>query len=150
MPGRNIKKLKRLQPKQEESGAIRILYVEDAEVIRDTIARLLELKGYKVAYAPNGEEGVKMALSWKPDVILMDLRMPIMDGYKAIREIRTNPKTRHIPIFVVSAWSSRKERAQAMQAGADEFFVKPPDLNRLAQAIDKVTAASGKARKPNR
>jgi len=138
------KKLKRLQPRDEHSKPIRILYVEDAEVIRDTIGQLLEVYGYKVAYAKNGKEGVEMAQQWKPDQVLMDLRMPLMDGYKAINEIKFNPQTRHIPIFVVSAWSSKKERDQARLAGADEFFVKPPDLNRLIEAIDIAVAASSK------
>ena len=136
------KKLRKLQLRDDNSKPTRILYVEDAEVIRDTIARLLEVYGYKVAYAKNGKEGVEMAQQWKPDLVLMDLRMPIMDGYKAINEIKFNPQTRHIPIFVVSAWSSKKERDQARLAGADEFFVKPPDLNRLIEAIEIAVAAS--------
>jgi CheY-like chemotaxis protein len=141
------KKLRKLQLKEDTGRPTRILYVEDAEVIRDTISRLLEVYGYKVAYAKNGREGVEMALKWKPDLVLMDLRMPIMDGYHAIQEIRFNPETSHLPIFVVSAWSSRKERDQAKIMGADEFFVKPPDLNRLIEAIEQAVAASPK--KPN-
>ncbi len=137
------KKLKRLEPKPAKSRATRVLYVEDAAVIRDTIARLLELKGYDVAYAKNGKEGVEMTQSWKPDVVLMDLRMPVMDGYNAIEQIKQNPKTKQIPVFVISAWSSKKERTQAKLVGADQFFVKPPDLNRLVDAIDK--AAGSKA-----
>lgn len=139
------KKLKRLKPRQEEdSDAIRVLYVEDAQVIRDTISRLLELNGYNVAYAKNGEEGVKKALSWQPDVILMDLRMPVMDGFNAINEIKLNPLTKSIPVFVISAWSSKKERTQAKLVGADGFFVKPPDLNKLIEAIEKAVATSGR------
>jgi CheY-like chemotaxis protein len=129
------RKIRRLQ-----KGIIKVLYVEDAAVIRDTIARLLEISGYDVAYAKNGEEGVKKALSWKPDVVLMDLRMPVMDGFKAINQIKTNPKTSHIPIFVVSAWSSKKERTKAKLEGADEFFVKPPDLNQLIDSIERAVA----------
>src|SRR6185295_7879244 len=144
MTKQDPKKLRKLQLKDDNSKPTRILYVEDAEVIRDTIARLLEVYGYKVAYAKNGKEGVEMAQQWKPDLVLMDLRMPVMDGYKAINEIKFNPQTRHIPIFVVSAWSSKKERDQARLAGADEFFVKPPDLNRLIEAIDIAVAASSK------
>jgi twitching motility two-component system response regulator PilH len=134
------KKIKKLQPKPGKD-VIRILYVEDAAVIRDTIARLLKISGYEVAYAKNGEEGVKMTLSWKPDVVLMDLRMPVMDGYKAINQIKTNPQTSHIPVFVVSAWSSKKERAKAKLEGADEFFVKPPDLNKLIESIEQAVAS---------
>ena len=136
------KKIKRLTPQTKGNGPIRILYVEDAAVIRDTIARLLELKGYEVAYAKNGKEGVELAQSWKPDVVLMDLRMPVMDGYSAINHIRLDPQTHHLPIFVVSAWSSKTERNKAKMAGADDFFVKPPDLNRLIETIEKVVGRS--------
>ncbi len=138
MTERQPKKLKRLEPKQKIKPP-RVLYVEDAAVIRDTIARLLELKGYTVNYAKNGREGVDLAKKWHPDVILMDLRMPVMDGYEAINAIKLSVDTRHIPIFVISAWSSKKERSKAKLAGADEFFVKPPDLTALTNAIDKVT-----------
>jgi CheY-like chemotaxis protein len=134
------RKLKKLIPKSGKKESIRVLYVEDAAVIRDTIVRLLELKGYTVNHAKNGKEGVELALSWNPHVILMDLRMPVMDGYKAISEIKANPQTRDLPVFVISAWSSKKERTQAKLAGADEFFVKPPDLDRLTEAIDKAAA----------
>ena len=142
MTQQDPKKLRKLQLRDDNSNPTRILYVEDAEVIRDTIGQLLEVYGYKVAYAKNGKEGVEMAQQWKPDLVLMDLRMPIMDGYKAINEIKFNPQTRHIPIFVVSAWSSKKERDQARLAGADEYFVKPPDLNRLSEAIKIAVTAS--------
>jgi CheY-like chemotaxis protein len=137
MTDQKPKKLKRLTPREpDDSNAIRILYVEDAEVIRDTIARLLELHGYKVAYAQNGKEGVDKAISWGPDVILMDLRMPVMDGFKAMEEIKEDPRTRGTPVFVISAWSGKKERTQAKLSGADGFFVKPPDLNKLIEAIE--------------
>ena len=134
------KKLKKLRSKSDKAAATRILYVEDAEVIRHTVSRLLELNGYKVAYAKNGEEGVEMTHRWKPQVVLMDLRMPVMDGYKAISQIKSDPRTNHIPVFVISAWSSNKERARARKAGADDFFVKPPDLNKLIDTIEKAIA----------
>jgi CheY-like chemotaxis protein len=136
------KKLKKLQLRNSDKSPTRILYVEDAEVIRDTIFRLLEVYGYKVAYAKNGQEGVETAIKWQPDLVLMDLHMPLMDGFKAIHEIRFNPETHHIPIIVVSVWGGQKERDQARLAGANDFFVKPPDLNQLIEAIDRAVAAS--------
>ncbi|MBN1992589.1 MAG: response regulator [Anaerolineae bacterium] len=139
------KKLKKLSSRLlEPNDAIRVLYVEDAEVIRDTIARLLELNGYKVAYAKNGQEGVAMASRWNPDVVLMDLRMPVMDGFKALEQIKANPQTKHIPVFVISAWSGKKERTQAKISGADGFFVKPPDLNKLIETIENAVKTSGR------
>jgi chemosensory pili system protein ChpA (sensor histidine kinase/response regulator) len=140
------KKLKKLQFQNNKRKPTRILYVEDAEVIRDTIFRLLEVYGYQVAYAKNGQEGVDMAIQWQPDLVLMDLHMPVMDGFKAIYEIRFNPKTQHIPIIVVSAWSGKREQDQARLAGANGYFVKPPDLNRLIEAIDRAVASSKKSK----
>lgn len=142
MAAPEFRRLKRLQSQDNKKPPIRVLYVEDAEVIRDTIARLLEIYGYDVNYARNGQEGVEMAIHWKPYMILMDLRMPIMDGYKAIQELKLNPTTRNIPVFVVSAWSSQREREQARLAGADQFFVKPPELTKLVEAIENAVAAA--------
>lgn len=136
------KTLKRLRAKNGKRKATRVLYVEDARVIHDAISMLLELNGYQVAYARNGQEGIEMALRWQPDVVLMDLCMPVMDGYTAINKIKLNPKTRQIPVFVMSAWSGQKEYTQAKLAGADEYFVKPPDLNKLIGAIEKAIANS--------
>jgi CheY-like chemotaxis protein len=135
-----------LRPKSDKR-VIKVLYVEDAAVIRDTISRLLKLSGYEVAYAKNGQEGVEMTRKWRPDIVLMDLRMPVMDGYKAINRIKTNPATKHIPIFVVSAWSSKTERMKAKLEGADEFFVKPPDLNKLIESIERAVTSSSSGRK---
>jgi two-component system cell cycle response regulator DivK len=142
MTEQGFKKLKKLQPRDKNNQPVRILCVEDTEVVRDTMVQLLEVYGYKVASAKNGQEGVEMALKWRPDLVLMDLRMPIMDGYNAIYDIRFNSQTRHIPIFVVSAWSSKRERDQAKLAGADAFFVKPPNFNHLIEAITSAVAAS--------
>jgi CheY-like chemotaxis protein len=128
-------KLSGLQPGAENKKRIRILYAEDTEVIRNVMAQTLEIYGYTVATAKNGREGVEMALQWQPDLILMDLRMPVMDGYQAIQAIKVNPKTRHIPIFVISAWNSQREQDQARSAGADAFFAKPTDIKRLNEAI---------------
>jgi CheY-like chemotaxis protein len=142
MAAQGSKKIKRIAPKQATDKSTRVLYVEDAAVIRDTVARLLALRGYKVAYAKNGKEGVEMARKWNPDVVLMDLRMPVMDGYHAIKQIKLNPATKLIPVFVITAWSSRRERSKAKLAGADEFFVKPPDLDQLTKAIDQAVSPS--------
>jgi len=141
MADQSPKKIQKLQPRADKS-VIKVLYVEDAAVIRDTISRLLKLSGYEVEYAKNGQEGVEKTVSWKPDVVLMDLRMPVMDGYKAINQIKTNPETKHIPVFVVSAWSSKTERMKAKLEGADEFFVKPPDLNKLIESIERAVGTS--------
>lgn len=142
MSSPKLKKLKRLAPREPEQKITRILYIEDTEVIRDTISRLLELHGYDVAFAKNGQEGLDKIRSWRPNVILMDLRMPIMDGFQAIEEIRANPSTKYIPVIVISAWSGKTERTQAKIAGANAFFAKPPDLNRLIETIEELLTTS--------
>lgn len=136
------KKLKRLTPIPQKDKLIRVLYVEDTEVIRDTISSLLEAHGYQVALAKNGHEGIKRVQSWQPHIILMDLRMPGMDGYNTIETLKTDMATKHVPIIVISAWSGKRERTQAKLAGADEFFPKPPDLGRLMQAIETLVVES--------
>jgi len=101
------------------------------------MAQMLQLSGYEVAVASDGIEGVDQARSWSPDLILMDLRMPRMDGFEAIRELRKDPTTAGIPIIAISAWASAKHKERAMQAGANEHFTKPVDLSRLLETINR-------------
>jgi two-component system cell cycle response regulator DivK len=100
----------------------KILYVEDHPAQRDIMAQMLELSGYNVAVASDGVEGVDQARAWNPDLILMDLRMPRMDGF---------------PIIAISAWASAKHKERALEAGADEHFTKPVDLSRLIETINR-------------
>jgi len=113
----------------------KILYVEDHPAQRDIMAQMLELGGFEVEVANNGEEGVEKALSWLPDIVLMDLRMPRMDGFEAIELIRANETTANTPIIAISAWASGKHKKRAIDAGATEHFTKPVDLNRLMTTI---------------
>jgi two-component system cell cycle response regulator DivK len=115
----------------------KILYVEDHPAQRDIMAQMLELSGYEVAVACDGMDGVEQARSWNPDLILMDLRMPRMDGFEAIKLLRSNPETADIPIIAISAWASAKHKERALDAGADEHFTKPVDLSRLIETINR-------------
>ncbi len=115
----------------------KILYVEDHPAQRDIMAQMLELSGYEVAVASDGIEGVEQAHSWCPDLILMDLRMPRMDGFEAIKLLRSDPETADIPIIAISAWASAKHKERALDAGADEHFTKPVDLSRLIETINR-------------
>jgi two-component system cell cycle response regulator DivK len=115
----------------------RILYVEDHPAQRDIMAQMLELSGYEVAVACDGIDGVEQAHSWCPDLILMDLRMPRMDGFEAIKLLRSDPETADIPIIAISAWASAKHKERALDAGADEHFTKPVDLSRLIETINR-------------
>lgn len=114
---------------------IRILYVEDVEDIRLPISQILTILGYEVMCADNGKQGVEAAEKWNPDIILMDLRMPVMDGPTAIRILRSNPHTSDIPIFVLSAYSDAKTRDLCKQIGVNRFMSKPVDVEKLDTAI---------------
>jgi len=113
----------------------RVLYVEDDKDLQFPISQILGMMGYEVACADNGKMGVEKAESWKPDVILMDVRMPIMNGPEAIRILRSKPDTERTPIFVLSAYSDSKTRDSCRQAGADAFFTKPIDIEKVDAAI---------------
>jgi two-component system cell cycle response regulator DivK len=115
----------------------KVLYVEDHPAQRDILAQMLELNGFEVAVAGDGLEGVEKARSWLPDLILMDLRMPKMDGFEAIKVIRATEETQGIPIIAISAWASAKHKERAIDAGANEHFTKPVDLNRLLTTIGR-------------
>ena len=124
----------------DSTGAQKILYVEDEKTLRNVISQLLTILGYKVTCAVNGKEGVQKAETWQPDVILMDVRMPIMDGIEAVQVLRGNSKTATIPVFMLSAYSDKKTRDACMQAGADGFFTKPPDIAKIDSVIKQTMA----------
>ena len=115
----------------------KVLYVEDHPAQRDILAQMLELNGFEVDVASDGLEGVEKARSWLPDLILMDLRMPKMDGFEAIKVVRSEETTKDIPIIAISAWASAKHKERAMESGANEHFTKPVDLNRLLTTINR-------------
>lgn len=115
----------------------KVLYVEDHPAQRDILAQMLELNGFEVAVAGDGLEGVEKARVWHPDLILMDLRMPKMDGFEAIKLIRSEEPIQQIPIIAISAWASAKHKERALEAGANEHFTKPVDLNRLLTTIGR-------------
>ena len=114
---------------------IRVLYVEDDKSLQLTISQMLKLLGYVVETADNGQLGVEKAESWQPDVILMDVRMPLMNGDEAIRVLRSKPDMADIPIFVLSAYTDAKTRNTCRAAGADKFFTKPADIRKVDTAI---------------
>ena len=115
----------------------KVLYIEDHPAQRDILAQMLELNGFEVAVASDGVEGVDKAREWLPDLILMDLRMPRMDGFEAIKVLRSEDQTAIIPIIAISAWASAKHKERALAAGANEHFTKPVDLNRLLTTIGR-------------
>jgi len=113
----------------------RILYVEDEKDLQTCMVDLFNLLGYEVVCADNGKQGVEKAENCNPDIILMDVRMPVMNGYEAIEVLRSKPNTHNIPIFMLTAYTDYKTRTSCKKVGADGFFAKPPDISKIDKAI---------------
>ena len=114
----------------------KILLVEDNEMNRDMLSRRLERKGYTVAIAVDGQQGVDMTYSESPELILMDMSLPGLDGWEATRQIKGAPATRGIPVIALTAHAMSGDREKAMAAGCDDFDTKPVDLARLLEKIE--------------
>ena len=119
----------------------KVLYVEDNDDNVFMLKMRLELLGeFKVLTAEDGEKGCAMAVSDRPDIILMDLEMPVMDGWEATRRLKVNPQTRDIPVIALSAHALAGEREKALAAGCNEFDTKPIEFDRLVATVRRVLA----------
>jgi CheY-like chemotaxis protein len=119
----------------------KILLVEDNEMNRDMLSRRLERRGHQVLTAVDGEQGVAMAKSERPDLILMDMSLPVLDGWEAARRIKTDAETQAIPIIALTAHAMVGDREKAIEAGCDDYDTKPVEFQRL---LEKVGALLGK------
>jgi CheY-like chemotaxis protein len=119
----------------------RILLVEDNEMNRDMLSRRLMRNGFEITLAVNGQEGVDKASSDRPDLILMDMSLPVMDGWEATRQIKANAETRAIPVIALTAHAMADDKAKALAAGCDDFDTKPVELPRLLQKINALLAS---------
>jgi two-component system, cell cycle response regulator DivK len=113
----------------------KILYVEDNEDNVYMLVRRLERKGFEVLIAPDGEQGVAMAHNEHPDLILMDLNMPVLDGWEATRQLKGAPDTQAIPVIALSAHAMSGDRERALEAGCDEYDTKPVRMDSLMAKI---------------
>jgi CheY-like chemotaxis protein len=120
----------------------RVLLVEDNEMNRDMLSRRLQRRGYEVIIAVDGRQGVAMAESESPDVILMDMSLPVMDGWEATRALKASPLTKAIPVIALTAHAMSTDREKAMQAGCDDYDTKPIELNRLLGKIEALLDGS--------
>lgn len=118
----------------------KILLVEDNELNRDMLSRRLTRKGYEVVCALDGLEAVTQAALERPDLILMDMRLPELDGWEATRRIKNDPGTQAIPIIALTAHAMAGDREQALAAGCDDYDSKPVDLGRLLAKIEALLA----------
>jgi CheY-like chemotaxis protein len=120
----------------------RILLVEDNEMNRDMLSRRLSRRGFEVLIAENGQSGVDLTVSERPDLVLMDMSLPVMDGWEATRRLKADPNTSTIPIIALTAHAMASDREMALEAGCDDYDSKPVDLTRLVRKIEQLLAAS--------
>src|SRR4029079_8024099 len=119
----------------------RILLVEDNEMNRDMLSRRLMRKGYEVLIAVDGQQGVAMAQSESPDVVLMDMSLPVMDGWEATLILKSSPATKDLPIIALTAHAMSTDRDKALEAGCDDYDTKPIELTRLLAKIEALIEA---------
>ena len=116
----------------------KILLVEDNELNRDMLSRRLQKKGYTVVTAQDGEKGHSLARSEAPDLILMDISLPVMGGWEVTRLLKANESTRHIPIIALTAHAMVSDREKAIEVGCDDYDTKPVDFGRLSEKIENL------------
>jgi CheY-like chemotaxis protein len=122
----------------------RILLVEDNEMNRDMLSRRLQRKGYQVVMAVNGQQAIDFAASEKPDLILMDMSLPVVDGWEATRQLKAGVQTTQIPIIALTAHAMPDDERKAREAGCDDFDTKPIELPRLLAKIESFLGGVGK------
>jgi CheY-like chemotaxis protein len=114
----------------------KILLVEDNEMNRDMLSRRLVRSGYEVLIAAQGDQGVELARTASPDLVLMDMSLPVLDGWEATRRLKGDPATREIPVIALTAHAMSGDREKARAAGCDDFDTKPVEYARLVSKIE--------------
>ena len=120
----------------------KILLVEDNEMNRDMLSRRLARRAYEVVIAVDGENGLLLAASEAPDLILMDMSLPLLDGWEATRRLKADPATAHIPVIALTAHAMSSDREKALEAGCDDYDTKPVELPRLLEKIETLLSAA--------
>lgn len=124
----------------------KILLVEDNEMNRDMLSRRLSRNGFDIVIAVNGQQGVELASSEIPDLILMDMSLPVLDGWEATRRLKANAATAAIPVIALTAHAMVQDKEKALAAGCDDFDTKPVELPRLLEKINSLLAGIAPAR----
>ncbi len=120
----------------------KVLLVEDNEMNRDMLSRRLQRRGFDVVFAVDGAQGVAMSKTERPDIVLMDMSLPVMNGWEATRAIKADASTQHIPIIALTAHSMAGDREKAMEAGCSDYDTKPVDLPRLLEKMGALGVAA--------
>jgi CheY-like chemotaxis protein len=116
----------------------KVLLVEDNEMNRDILVRRLSRRGYLVVFAVDGRQGVEMARSERPDIILMDMSLPVMDGWEATRRVKSDDAIRSVPVIGLTAHAMSGDREKAIEAGCDDYDTKPVEFDRLIEKIERL------------
>jgi CheY-like chemotaxis protein len=124
---------------------MKILLVEDNEMNRDMLSRRLVRIGYSVLVAADGQKAIEMARTEKPDVVLMDMSLPILDGWEATRRLKAADETRAIPVIALTAHAMAGDQERALAAGCDDYDTKPIEFSRLREKIDRLRERAGQA-----
>jgi two-component system cell cycle response regulator DivK len=119
-----------------------ILIVEDNEMNRDMLSRRLERKGYQILIAVDGQMGVDVARAKKPDLVLMDMSLPVVDGWEATRRMKADVALKHIPVIALTAHAMANDRAKALEAGCNDYDTKPIELPRLLGKIETLLSSA--------
>ena len=120
----------------------RVLLVEDNEINRDMLSRRLIRRGFEVIFAVDGQQGVDLARSERPDIILMDMSLPVLDGWEATRRVKADNATRSVPVIGLTAHAMSGDRERAIEAGCDDYDTKPVELDRLIGKIERLLSAA--------
>ena len=120
----------------------KVLLVEDNEMNRDMLSRRLTRRGFDVVFALDGKQGVALARSEKPDIILMDMSLPVMDGWEATRCVKADGATRNVPVIGLTAHAMSGDREKAIEAGCDDYDTKPVEIDRLVAKIERLLGAA--------
>lgn len=121
----------------------KLLLIEDNEMNRDMLSRRLERRGYEVLLAVDGQSGVEMVQSHGPDLVLLDMSLPVLDGWEATRRLKADPATQHIPVIALTAHAMSSDRDKALEAGCDDYDTKPVELPRLLVKIETLLRGAG-------
>ena len=116
----------------------KVLLVEDNEMNRDMLSRRLIRRGFQVVFAMDGQQGVDLARSERPDIILMDMSLPVIDGWEATRRVKADDATRSVPVIGLTAHAMAGDREKAIEAGCDDYDTKPVELDRLIGKIERL------------
>ena len=124
----------------------KVLLIEDNEMNRDMLSRRLIRRGFHVVFAMDGQQGIDLARSERPDIILMDMSLPVIDGWEATRRVKSDDATRSVPVIGLTAHAMSGDREKAIEAGCDDYDTKPVELDRLISKIDRLLGtAKGEA-----